>query len=286
MKWIAIFLSLSMALTMRADRRSLLIARNNSTTSNPEPPVAGFTLWLDAQDLSTMFTNGIGTVATVPAGSDLSSARVGKWVDKSNGGTNHVFEAGDISLEDTRPYLTNGVFGTQKALRFAQNVAGRSALQSSNNTVFGTAAVTDSFTLLAVGALQSSADVFDIFFSWKAATFEMLQNNASLAILFATPNFLATTGAIVENKGYVFTYVFDNAANTLTCFTNLSQASVVTSVTDNNPGSAEFAIGRRVDATVANFWHGFIGDVIVYPSALSGANLTNSITFLKDKYGF
>lgn len=279
-------LLLSAGLLFAADTRSLLLARNNASAPPATPPVAGFTLWLDAQDASTMFTNGIGTVPTVAAGSDLLGARVGKWVDKSSGGTNHVFEIGDLAAEDTRPYLTNGVFGARSALRFAANATGRSALQSSNNTVFGTASITDSFTLLAVGALQTSGDSFDIFFSWKAATFEMLQNNAALDVLFVTPLFSAATGPIVENKGYVFTYIFDNPADTLTCFTNLAQASTVGSVVANNPGTAKFAIGRRVDATVVNFWHGFVGDVLVYPIALTGADLTNSITFLKDKYGF
>lgn len=286
MKFIVPLLLLCLTCGAQDRHRALLIARNNAI---PSPPVAGFTLWLDASDPATMFTNGIGTVRTVaaPDGS-LDQARVGKWVDKSAGGTNHVYEVGDIAAEDTRPYLTNGVFGIRPSLRFAQNVAGRSGLQASNNTVFGTAATSDSVSVFIVASLFTSPDTFDMLFTWESGAgtgFEMRKNNSATAVQFITPNFGAATGTIVANQGYVFSFLFNNAGDTATVFTNLAQAGTVGSMTDNNPGSAEFAIGRRVDATVGNFWHGFVSEVLLYPSLLTGNDLTNTITYLKNKHG-
>jgi hypothetical protein len=283
---IRFLIALLFTMGLYADSRNLLIARNNASVPNPSPPVAGFTLWLDGQDLSTLFTNGIGT-APVVAGGTTGSSRVGKWTDKATG-TNNVFEFGD-SFGDTRPYYTNGVFGTKSALRFgfAANAVGRTILQSSNNTMFG-AGSGNSFTILAVGSMHTSADTFGHLFNWGGASgFTVYQNNAAAAVTMLTPNFSTATGTIVENKGYVFAWVFDNTANTLTCFTNLSQASMVGSVTDNPPASAAFALGKRAGALQSgNYWQGMIAEMIVYPSALSGNDLTNSISFLKNKYGF
>lgn len=243
------------------------------------PPVAGYTMWLTVRDATTMFTNYAGTVQAIPG--DANGGQIAKWLDKSIvAGTNHVR---NFNQGTARPFLTNAVaaLNGQKSMQF-RNAAGQYLF--STNIVLS--AVSGSLSVFAVGVAHAST-FYNTIWAWAPinAGVWLRENNTANQMQLTTPNTFPTTGNFNTNQGYVFSFRFDNTANTADIWTNLVVAATQAGMNDNLPGSSVCGIGWVDQPGGAQYnWNGFISEVIVYPSALSNADMTNVINYLKTLY--
>jgi len=245
------------------------------------PPVAGYTMWLTTRDATTMFTNLAHTVQAVP--NNATGGRVAWWKDKSlvANGTNNVFSSSEGTA---RPQLTNSpALNNLNALRYI--TSDQNNLLSSN-TLLSTP-VSSSITVLVAGIMQAPGQPYGSLFTWGGgASGEMRfrrNNTADQMELYHDPSDLIS-GNINTNQGYIFSFRINNTANTMEIWTNLV-VSASGADSGNMPASSKVGVGWMDNAGGNQFyWSGYIAEVLVYPSALSNTDMTNSINYLKTLY--
>lgn len=279
------------ALTLREP--SFLAVATAPASGGWSLPVAGYTLWLTPQDSSTMFTNGIGTVATVAGATD--QARVGKWMDKSDGGTNHVYEYGNLTGVDTRPILTNSaIFNNQPIMNFYVPNYAQAGLISSNTTSLGssnsgscTAFVVCRFMPVVNGNGDYGTPFsFNDFTAGPGTGFIGFRRNVNAQQMTA---FDCVAGAFVPtvigtNLAMVYGLRFSNSIDSLQIWTNLGLAATSVSTGCILPGSGGRAnVGTLYIANGSRF-NSEMADVIYYPFELTNTEMTNMLQALKTKY--
>ena len=285
MKTLILILSLAFtsatALAQYGYKTAYGLAALSASGGMAPPPVAGYTMWLTTRDATTMFTNLAQTVQAVPGSS--TGCRVAWWRDKSlvSNGTNSVFS---LNQNNERPQLTNvAALNNLNAIRYI--FTDNNNLLSSN-TLLSTPA-SSSITVLVAGVMTASASAYASIFTWgggAASEMRFRRNNlADQLELYHDPSDLVT-GNFNTNQGYIFSFRINNTANTMEIWTNLLVFASGAD-TGNMPGSSKAGVGWMDNAPGAvYYWNGYIAEVLVYPSALSNTDMTNSINYLKTLY--
>jgi hypothetical protein len=76
-----------------------------------------------------------------------------------------------------------------------------------------------------------------------------------------------------------------SGSNTASNYTGSVDTTALTrTVTAGNDGANKNIIGSYKDAVIYN-WNGYIAEVIVFPSVLTGTDLTNLQSYMNAKYG-
>jgi hypothetical protein len=226
--------------------------------------IAGCTLWLDAQDSSTI--TGTSTVT--------------QWRDKSGQGNNTTSYGGTPAL------TANAINGYQSIY-----LNGSSRLTGSNSNTNTTA------TFIIVGTASPNVEQYGCMYSFsrvgvtgyqdtQSMTGPNTYNTGSSRANVAQRN--ATGGAIAIEPG------FNNPFITIVIFdgTNyygyLNGALMGSNTSSGNFGYTFYAIGAQTWSNPTNynyFWTGYIGEVIAYNSVLSTAQRQQVETYLANKWG-
>ena len=229
------------------------------------PPVAGAVLWVNA---STLATGTVINAATTPV------ANLG-----SQGGT---FNVGEYDV------IANGI-GTQNALRFEREVQYLKSTNAYTNT--GT-----TLTMFAVAQRITTGSAFD---GYVTSTFPGTQDfNDIRNFAYTTTN--TTAQMVVERNGvlgtlthagngvpFIGTVKFDGT--NLTHYQKTSGASTsASSAKSGTFGCTSTSLGaRQAGSGGAINLHAntFIGEVLIYNSALNDTDRLDVISYLSTKWG-
>lgn len=270
-----------------------------AASSDSLPPVAGYIVWLDAGDPSTMFTNVAGTIQATGSVNNASKF-VAKWQDKSivSGGTNSVFMA-IPGIPERRPALSNSLacFNNRPALIFAHRdftTEERTWLQSeTNKTILGTTGI----TVFAVGQYNIQAGTagsqFDMLWTygdgdtWELRRQNVSTNMESIGPAGGVPDPILGLRSDIGNCWITRCFNFNGAGgNNLTIWRNMT-ASNSASFNDAAwwPRQEGYCVGARWSTAARdNCWHGAIAEIIVYPWAMSIAEIASVNTYLTNKF--
>jgi len=223
-------------------------------------------LWLDASDVSTLFTERTGAAASTNVASD--SDPVGTWKDKS-GNARHVTAASDAA----RPTYKAGVQNSRSIIRFDGTddwlrITGLTAYTSPVSVsivVNPTAPGTGSRTLFDGQGTNQHSLLISSGLTWNVRT----QNAATIE----------NVSSYVSGTSYVITWILNGTGNSTFrrngVFTNLTLNHLVT--------STGFTIGARADgATPAACDY---AEVLVYPIQLAESKSQQVERYLGNKWG-
>ena len=240
---------------------NMIAAQLGVAAGIPTSPVAGSSLWLDANDAST-FTYSSGSV-------------VSQWNDKS--GNSRNFSQSTVSLQPSR--LTN-----------TQN--GKAVVN------FGTPTDYKWLSKTAFGWAESS---FTVFLVIKPNTGGYFQNIFSSDTLYGTSLAITATGNYysVFNTGAAaypsnLAYTTSNADVTTWKSSGQSGGSIAVYLRKNGVAASSVInagyTNQNTKATLgaANSTEPFLGyvcEVLVYPSQLSSTDIETNETYLKNKWG-
>jgi hypothetical protein len=232
--------------------------------------ISGCTLWLDGQDLTTLWQNVAGTVSITTVGQSVNY-----WSDKS-GANNHMTTSG---LSVTAPLWTyNGVnFGATSNV--SKMISITTPAKSLNNTIFIVLTpVTTSNANTTVFSHQNSTDsvtnVFSVKGNTAATSFGIYSNGAQRAPVTTTVNNRTILyGTLTSGTTYAFQAV-SVLSGTLSASTT-STASITTAAGPIYIGSDEGT----------NWSNAVICEVIYYQSILTSKQIWNNLEYLGNKWG-
>lgn len=271
-----------------------------SSSAGNSPPVPGYTLWLTADNPSSMFTNVAGTIQATGSVADASKF-VAKWKDLSLSGTNSVFMDIPTGSFERRPALSNVIveLNNKPGLIFGARdftTEERTWLQTAtNNVLLGATGMTMFAVSVKIAFAGSAGDSFPMLMGFDfagAKSWEMRVEGASGA---TTTNMDAVIdGGTVSTtaqgfrigRGYCWTLRGDNrdTANWAQ-WKNGVQSTAVNLATDMFPKSDGLAVGSRWTSIARdNCWHGIISEVVIYPFSLSDLQVSNVTYYLTNKY--
>lgn len=233
-------------------------------------------LWLDAN-----YTPSINSGS--PANTDPITA----WVDRSPNAVTY-----SQATSGKRPtYATNQQNG-RPAISFSN-----ASQQNLTETTINTVSAGSAFTICVVAKLSSFAQPYMYMAVFKAASSNpsmALSTNASYKDMFfgddtsASNKFAVNRFTTISNTtGWNGYQIFYNGSGSTTA-SNYSGAVNSTSLTrtgtSGNDGATKNIVGSYKDSVIYN-WNGYIGEVMVFSSQLTGSDLTNLQTYLTQKWG-
>ena len=238
----------------------------NSSSSFLPTDISGLVLWLDANDISTLFQDdGLATPVTADADT------VGGWTDKSGAG-NDIIQATSAN----RPTYKTGIQNGLPVVR----------LDGTNDSLDGlfAAATTQPLTIFAVAAMVAG-DVNDggdhFLFDGENATNRIIfgQNSITTPDDFTVyaGSWLAT-GEASSSNWLVWTGLI-NAASSEMWHNGVSIGA-------GDPG-AKILDGITVGsshAQNASFWEGDIAELLIYDAALSATDRQTVETYINNKW--
>jgi hypothetical protein len=243
----------------------------------PKPlQVAGSIFWVDANYKSGLFTDN--TCAT-PADITVTGAAIRCWKDLTTGARHAT-----TSTATREPTFTLAGIGTKNSLVFdgsSDSLVTTSLAQGlSNYTIFSvvkpanTTAASQSY----FSAVPSSG-VFALYHTNSTVSPNSKNDYYSTA---ATPAF-TTTPVLSTTGAQVHTYILDST-NGGKFYKNggALDSSNISSGTYTQKTITTITIGSN---SLTNFFNGGIGEIIVYPSALSNANQVIMEDYLGSKWG-
>ena len=225
-----------------------------ATWTIESPPTAGLKLWLDASDSTTITKDG----------SNLVSA----WNDKS-GQLNHVTQA----TATNQPLWVDSVQNSKPIIRFD----GTNDLLYRATYTGGT--LSQDFTIFAVFKVPSSyiEYVYDGAGSSNRCYLNYHNPNAMASTIPGAPAGLDAT--VVAGNWTYFTSVVNGSSSIL------RQDGSQTDTGDMGTGAmAGITIGARYGG-IDSFANTDIAEILIYNSAISGANLTDVESYLATKWG-
>ena len=225
-----------------------------ATWTIESPPTAGLKLWLDASDSTTITKDG----------SNLVSA----WNDKS-GQLNHVTQA----TATNQPLWVDSVQNSKPIIRFD----GTNDLLYRATYTGGT--LSQDFTIFAVFKVPSSyiEYVYDGAGSSNRCYLNYHNPNAIASTIPGAPAGLDAT--VVAGNWTYFTSVVNGSSSIL------RQDGSQTDTGDMGTGAmAGITIGARYGG-IDSFANTDIAEILIYNSAISGANLTDVESYLATKWG-
>jgi len=252
------------------------------------PPVAGYVLWVHADDPTSMFADVAGTVPTVAG---TANGFVAKWVDRSVPATNSVYMDAPLSQE-RRPALSNNWINGLPALNFGDPIVTpeqRTWLQTAtNNVTIGTTGT----TVYVVSSYNPPAIYQNFAGLYAEGGFWELRRTNSSATSTATNIEIAGTSVGVgfrANVAYVWTAKLGNnsaAFNNIRLYRNGQILSSNSLAVATFPTRVAVLIGKRIAYPTVedDCWHGFIAEVIAYPWFQSEAESASVNNYLTNKY--
>jgi len=213
-------------------------------------------IWYDASDLSTIISSG---------------GLVSQWNDKS-GNARNATEATNKPVTGTR--TINGLNaldfdGTNDIL----NMPGIGSIGTGDNSVYVVYAKDTSSSQWIIGCWDATPNlVWGIESNATTLFGRNTSGNTLNASETITPDTTQHVASFVRNG---------NGANTIDIYLDGSVGTV--GPTANGTGT-DMVIGSRGSRT-GNFFNGIIGEIIIYPSAILGADNTNVLNYLKAKWG-
>lgn len=265
--------------------------------ADTNPPVAGFTLWLHADDTTSLYTNkdttniAGGTFAT-------GGQKVGIWLDRSLiAATNHLYQFdGESGGLDRRPSLSNSWFNGKPAVVWpggALNNQGR-LMSLTNNINFG---ATTNITVLIVAAMYTSGDSFNDFIAWSRNDMFLRRDNTNQKLEFGINNgWITTAGTFTYGTAYCWIgrYYGQNTADT-PAPANQSHWDLYRN--GNTPDSLNFACcaiqspnfyalgANGATSPALDQWlAGAISEVVIWPFALTTLQVSNVNYWATNKY--
>lgn len=235
---------------------------NPAHLSPGPPPIAGYVGWYDASDISTV---------PVTAGTNMVSA----WNDKSTNGFN-------LSVTSGRPMLIRNTRSDPVVLM--DGLVGAASL-----TQFGTTSISMSdrtFSCFIVGCvtgLERSQALIGPSGDGGNALIVTVTSGA-LQTLSVDVASLGTQGnaAVVAGVPFVAGQVLTDADVTL--YLNLTSDQFVNATTFT--AARTLRVGTTPSAVSPfNSYLGWIGEIVIYDTALSGGDATSVITYLMNKWG-
>ena len=243
------------------------------------PPVLGYTLWLDAQDESTLFSDHLGTVPAVVGGD------VKFWADKSGNDYHASNNSSDV------PTLRNGNIGTYNSLEFAPP---DQLFNSTDNPV----SASGGLTLFIVMLDTTVGDNLGSLFQFRRSNPSFIAQKSVSGI----SKYLYTDGVNTQNTGLTTSFegvdfsnphsmVFKSpgAGSKLKVFADDTEIIVYHGGGDlgsvaTMTGTNGYTVANRADLPIYG-WGGDIGEVVVYDSELN-QSLQNAIqSWLYAKWG-
>lgn len=278
MKWLLLLLPL--LLQAQVSIRDPGFLARVSGSSSVTPPVSGYTMWIDPSDTSTVFTNNPPTVLA----DNRDFIRFIK--DKSPNGTNNLIPAGNF---DWPEYRKTNMFSTGLAgCWLGSLIATNTNLEITTNR--------GAVTIFVVGKRLSTADSEPTLIGWgdngRAVAGVQFEDNGGSPYsmrAFTIPSFpvVATSANLTNDVAYAWCVQFDaslGASSFLNIWTGYNKYTAVLSG-DPIPIGRVFGVGRYATVTSSLRWGGTWSEVIAYPRALSGLEITNTMNYLIPKWG-
>lgn len=256
----------------------LSAARRRTSSSWAPTDVAGLALWLDASDMSTLFTDSARTTPVASSGDP-----VGGWADKSSN-SRHLGQ----STSGRRPlYQDTGRDTGQPGV----------VLDDSDDGLTTTTGYVPSgaFTLVFVGKITSTpggAEYDQVFACSDGTTYVsvLTTGDASYANMAfcratgATAGVRAGSASISTGKSSTL-LIYDGSGTATTdwsCEMSIGTSQTLSSSgAFGSPGTGIFLGDRPVSAFPSGYTY---SEVILYESALSGTDLTNLKNYLTTKW--
>lgn len=269
----------------------------STPAADTNPPVPGFTLWLHADDTTSVLTNK-GTTNIAGATQATSGSRVGTWLDRSLiAATNHLYNFdGESGGNDRRPTLSNNWYNGKPTVVFPGGaLSGQARLMSlTNNITFG---ATTNISILLVGSLDPGGDSFNDLLVLDRDKFFLRRDNANNKMEFGVTGWVTTAGTFTQGKGYVWIGVYygvGSADNPASSPGTMSYWKLYRN--GNTPDVLEFAccaVGKDFYAVGGNgattpsvdqWLSGTISEAVIWPFALTATQVSNVNFYATNKY--
>lgn len=242
--------------------------------------VSGLKIWLDASDISTLFTN---ESCTVPVAAD--GDKVGGWLDKSGNG-NH-FTTGTDGYAGFRPTYKTGIQNGLSIVRFEGTVGFMEFMQTSNlcTAIFGAADPAEVFIVIkaasdpAVGG-QTNGGLWTMGFSITGTSTSYPRSDGIVYDSFGS-DVLHTVGNLATTLAQWNLY--NSMSRTNDWVARLNGTQVFTSAASVPAWQQRVRLGKG-SANNNNFFHGDIGEMLVYGGQLSSGDRTSIEDYLQAKW--
>ena len=252
-----------------------LIFRTNNSSGNALPAtmqyfnyfspsnITGCCLWLDSQDNSTF---------TFSSGSNIAT-----WLDKSGVGNN----ATGVSS----PVLTANLINGKQAIATATGPYFTGSISITGNTVTTFAVALTTASLPLGGSDQRLVSLVSgggVDYGTQNGTIALFnQGNSSWIGTWRVSGPIANSG-ITQNVPFLACSKYDGTNGFL--WKNGSPGSIASSASSGNFNVTKYGIGNLANPT-SEFWRGYIGEVIIYNTALSDTDRRNVEGYLAQKWG-
>ena len=244
----------------------------------PSSPVTGMSLHLDA---------GQGITKGSASGSVYE---VTQWSDQS-GNSRHASQ----STSTNKPLIYESIFGGQSAVWFSTNdylsISGAgAALNPEEYTIFvvmgGSRSAVSPGPVL--GNKGSSNEGYALFYTGSAAN-----NTTDTTQLSVYQSGGIQTTSLPDDTvgdGYTVPHIItaqvsgSSGSQVVTIRNNGLTGATTNSLTLVERTSGDFEIGRDAGTSSSVYFEGYIAEILIYPSALSNANLLKNESYLANKY--
>jgi hypothetical protein len=252
-----------------------LIFRTNNASGNALPAtiqyfnyfsptnIAGCCLWLDGLD-NTRFTFSSGS-------------NIATWLDKSG--------VGNTATGVSSPVLTANLINGRQAIATATGpyFTGPISITGATVTTFAVATTTASLPLGGSDQrLVSLVSGGGVDYGTQNGTIALFnQGNSSWIGTWRVSGPIANSG-ITQNVPFLACSKYDGTNGFL--WKNGSPGSIASSPSSGNFNVTKYGIGNLANPT-SEFWRGYIGEVIIYNTALSDTDRRNVEGYLAQKWG-
>lgn len=225
--------------------------------------ISGCLLWLDARDSSSI----------------TGTSPVTSWRDKSGNG-NNATAAGTPTL------TPNGINGRQSittSTAAASYFTGAISLSGPSLTCFAVALTTASQPRGGQDQrLVSLANTTNVDYGRTDGTIALFnQGSTSTIATWRTPGLIANN-TVVQNSPFLAVSQYDGTNGYL--WFNGSAGTLASSASGGSFGITKYGISNQANPTV-EYWNGFIGEVIIYNSAITTAQRQQVEGYLAWKWG-
>lgn len=245
---------------------SLSVSASN-VTWDPSYLGSALAMWLDGQDLTTMFTTSAETTPTANGGS------VGRWKDKSGNGWH-----ADQSTASAKPTRSDSALNGKLGLTFD----GGDTLVAQN---FGALTAGEFWVVFRGSGVSAGADVIGKWTIGSVSSYILTYANTTTPTLTALFRGSSTTVANAQSTNTVMVgrsrFSAGSPGSVTAQVDSLSTATG--SFTYTNIGTDTFQVGQRNGGT--NSLTGAVGEVIVVNRVLTAGEVTSMQAYLRAKWG-
>jgi hypothetical protein len=227
-----------------------------NTVDSTGPPVAGYVAWYDATQIS-----GLADGSALASWPDLS-ANAFNMTQATGANKPTYYKTTSASMINGHPsvsfngssdFMANGTLLNSTAPPATMFAVIKAASTAGNPAIGGEHAGGAAFTM----------QIYTTAVQWE------IYSGAALRLGSA------------DTSAHVFTGLFNGASSQI-LIDNVSKGTGNAGTTAQ--GTSGYCLGA-VSLGPSSFWNGLMGEVIIYTSALSGANMTSTYQYLQAKWG-